>query len=314
MIGSYGPKASGKKGKVQKEYNFMRSQQLSLNHHYKCIERSFTCQEWNEKYCVKVASKQSSESESQALYKESILDSIESSLDVFRSLLKAVVAVSFMNLYVVGVNHLSDVEIDKINKPHRPIASGEYSFGTGVIITASSLILSFWHSWIVGSWPLFWVVFTYFALGTAYSVNVPMLRWKKSPVLAAMCILIFRAVAINLGVYLHMQTHVYKRAAIFSRPLIFATVFMSFFSIAMAMLKDFPDIEGDRKFGIQSFAVLLGKKRGLGHIFLASVLGYHAKSIDFSSNASTTFFYSLIWKFQNSFLSVHALRLDSSLV
>ncbi|KAK7315360.1 hypothetical protein VNO77_33904 [Canavalia gladiata] len=233
-----------------------------------------------------------------------------------------------MNLYVVGVNHLSDVEIDKINKPFRPIASGEYSFGTGVIITASSLILSFWHCWIIGSWPLFWTLFVCFMMGTAYSVNMPLLRWKKHPVLAAMSILVMRGLAFQLGFYLHMQTHVYKRPTIFSRSMIFATIFLSFFYIAMSLLKDIPDIEGDKIFGVQSFALLLGQKRvfwisiflleigygvgilmgatspylwskiitGVGHAFLALVLCYHAKSVDLKNSASTTSFYTFIWK------------------
>lgn len=93
----------------------------------------------------------------------------------------------------------------QINKPYLPLASGEYSFATGVIIVASfsilvlyrfipfsviffklshtdrvvdigllfcSLLQSFWLGWIVGSWPLFWALFISFVLGTAYSINV----------------------------------------------------------------------------------------------------------------------------------------------
>ena len=35
----------------------------------------------------------------------------------------------------------------------------------------------------------------------------------------------------------NFQTHVYKRPAVFSRPLIFATAFMSFFSVVIALFK-----------------------------------------------------------------------------
>lgn len=31
------------------------------------------------------------------------------------------------NVYIVGLNQLEDVEIDRINKPHLPLASGEFS-------------------------------------------------------------------------------------------------------------------------------------------------------------------------------------------
>ncbi|XP_062082085.1 probable homogentisate phytyltransferase 1, chloroplastic [Humulus lupulus] len=76
-----------------------------------------------------------------------------------------------------------------------------------------------------------------------------------------MCILAVRAVIVQLAFFLHMQTHVFKRPAAFSRPLIFATAFMSFFSVVIALFKDMPDIDGDRIYGIRSFTVRLGQKR-----------------------------------------------------
>ncbi|KAF0904719.1 hypothetical protein E2562_036251 [Oryza meyeriana var. granulata] len=57
------------------------------------------------------------------------------------------------------------------------------------------------------------------------------------------------------------QTFVFRRPAVFSRPLIFATAFMTFFSVVIALFKDIPDIEGDRIFGIRSFSVQLGQKK-----------------------------------------------------
>lgn len=179
----------------------------------------------------------------------------------FTGVLQAVVAALFMNIYIVGLNQLSDIEIDKINKPYLPLASGEYSFATGVAIVASFSVLSFWLGWVVGSWPLFWALFISFVLGTAYSINLPMLRWKRFAVIAAMCILAVRAVIVQLAFFLHIQTHVFKRPALFSRPLIFATGFMSFFSVVIALFKDIPDIEGDKVFGIRSFSVRLGQER-----------------------------------------------------
>lgn len=246
----------------------------------------------------------------------------------FTGVLEAIVASLFMNIYIVGLNQLSDVEIDKINKPYLPLASGEYSFRTGVMIVTSSAILSFWLGWLVGSWPLFWALFLSFVLGTAYSINLPMLRWKRFALVAAMCILAVRAVIVQLAFYLHIQTHVYRRPAVFSRPLIFATGFMSFFSVVIALFKDIPDIDGDKKFGIRSFTVTLGQKRIfwtcislleiaygvavlvgvaspclwskfitiLGHAMLGSILWNRAKSIDLKSKAAITAFYMFVWK------------------
>nr|AAX56086.1 homogentisate phytylprenyltransferase [Glycine max] len=360
---SYLPNASWHNRKIQKEYNFLRFRWPSLNHHYKSIEGGCTCKKCNIKFVVKATSEKSFESEPQAFDPKSILDSVKNSLDAFyrfsrphtvigtalsiisvsllavdkisdisplffTGVLEAVVAALFMNIYIVGSNQLFDVEIYKINKPYLPLASGEYSFETGVTIDASFSILSFWLGWVVGSWPLFWALFEIFVLGTAYSINVPLLRWKRFAVLAAMCILAVRAVIVQLAFFLHIQTHVYKRPPVFSRSLIFATAFMSFFSVVIALFKDIPDIEGDKVFGIQSFSVRLSQKpvfwtcvtlleiaygvallvgaaspclwskifTGLGHAVLASILWFHAKSVDLKSKASITSFYMFIWK------------------
>lgn len=246
----------------------------------------------------------------------------------FTGVLEAVIAALFMNIYIVGLNQLYDIDIDKVNKPYLPLASGEYSVRTGTLIVASFAVLSFGLSWIVGSWPLFWALFISFILGTAYSINVPLLRWKRFALVAAMCIVAVRAVIVQLAFFLHVQTHVYKRPAVFSRPLIFATAFMSFFSVVIALFKDIPDIDGDMIYGIRSFSVRLGQKRVfwicislleiaycvallvgassgflwskvatvLGHTILASLLWTRAKSVDLSSKAAITSFYMFIWK------------------
>ncbi|KAL9242279.1 hypothetical protein vseg_016296 [Gypsophila vaccaria] len=246
----------------------------------------------------------------------------------FIGMLEAIIAALFMNIYIVGLNQLSDIEIDKVNKPYLPLASGEYSVGTGTFIVASFAILSFWLWSIVGSWPLFWALFISFILGTAYSINLPMLRWKRFALVAAMCILAVRAIIVQIAFFLHMQVHVFGRPAVFSRPLIFATAFMSFFSVVIALFKDIPDMEGDKIFGIQSYTVRLGQKKVfwicisllqmayavaisvgasstfvwskvitvIGHSLLAALLWKNAKSTDLSSKAAITSFYMFIWK------------------
>ncbi|KAG9456347.1 hypothetical protein H6P81_000855 [Aristolochia fimbriata] len=246
----------------------------------------------------------------------------------FAGLLEAVVAALFMNIYIVGLNQLFDIEIDRVNKPTLPLASGEYSVRTGVAIVSTFAVLSFIIAWAVRSWPLFWALFISFVLGTAYSINLPFLRWKRFALVAAMCILAVRAVIVQLAFFLHMQTFVFQRPAIFSKSLIFATAFMSFFSVVIALFKDIPDIDGDRIFGIRSFSVRLGQKRVfwtciyllemaytvavmmglassciwskvatvLGHIILAGILWTRAQSIDLKSKAAITSFYMFIWQ------------------
>ncbi|CAH8363538.1 unnamed protein product, partial [Eruca vesicaria subsp. sativa] len=122
-----------------------------------------------------------------------------------------------------------------VNKPYLPLAPGEYSVKISIAIVASCS--SFWLRWIVGSWPLFWALFVSFMLGTAYSINFPLLRWKRYALVAAMCILADRTIIVQIAFYLHIQTHVFGRLVMFTRPLVFATAFMSFFSVGIALFK-----------------------------------------------------------------------------
>ncbi|KAH1216970.1 Glycinol 4-dimethylallyltransferase [Glycine max] len=328
-------KASQNKRKIQMEYNLLRFQHPSLNHHYKCIEGGSAYQEWNKKYVVKATSKPSFDSGLPTSNSKNMLDSVKNFLAAFYLFCypyimigRALVPYTFLDVYINGLNQLSDIEIDKINKPYLPLASGQLSFRTGVIIAGSSLILSFWLGWIIGSWPLIWSLVMCFSLWTAYSINVPLLRWKRHPLLAAMCIFLSFTIIFPITFFLHMQTFVLKRPFVFPRSLVFVIVFMSFYTVGIALFKDIPDIEGDKKYGIHSFSARLGQKRvfwicvslfemafgvallagaassclwikivtGLGHAALGSVLWYQAKYVDLTNKVSMRSFYMLIWK------------------
>ncbi|CAN0911144.1 Homogentisate phytyltransferase 1, chloroplastic [Linum grandiflorum] len=188
--------------------------------------------------------------------------------------LEAVAAALMMNIYIVGLNQLTDIEIDKVNKPYLPLASGEYSVGTGVFIVAS------------------------------FSIMLPLLRWKRFAFVAALCILAVRAVIVQICFYLHMQMHVFGRSALFSRPLIFATAFMSFFSVVIALFKVFWTCIAllEIAYGI---AMLVGAASPfvwskcitvVGHTILAFVLWNRAKSVDLTSKAAITSCYMFVWK------------------
>ncbi|XP_076935321.1 homogentisate phytyltransferase 1, chloroplastic-like [Bidens hawaiensis] len=179
-----------------------------------------------------------------------------------------------------------------------------------------------------GSWPLFSALFISFLLGTAYSINTPMLRWKRFALVAAMCILVVRAVIVQIAFYLHIQVFLIINSSNFPKPVIFATGFMSFFSVVIALFKDIPDIVGDNIFGIQSFTVRLGQKHVFwtcilllevayaaailvgasspfiwsryitisGHVILGLLLWGRAKSTDLESKSAITSFYMFIWQ------------------
>ncbi|MED6211432.1 hypoxanthine-guanine phosphoribosyltransferase [Stylosanthes scabra] len=178
-----------------------------------------------------------------------------------KGLLQFMVPFFFMFQYIMGVNQLSDVEIDKINKPYLPLASGDYSYKHALIIVTSCLFMSIGLSWMVGSKPLFWTVIINGALMSAYSVNFPLLRWKRSTILTALSNAISMVGSFNIGPFLHMQTFVLKKAATFPRSMLIGSLVMGCFYVIITLSKDLADVEGDKAAGLKTLAIRLGVKQ-----------------------------------------------------
>ncbi|MDX2242482.1 MAG: homogentisate phytyltransferase [Leptolyngbyaceae cyanobacterium bins.302] len=169
------------------------------------------------------------------------------------SLLPALLACLCGNVYIVGLNQLEDVEIDRINKPHLPIASGEFSRRQGFGLVAILGILALGIAGFQSPYLLAMVT-TSLLIGTAYSL--PPIRLKRFPFWASVCILSVRGLVVNLGLFLH-----FNRGLPISAPVWTLTLFILVFTIAIALFKDIPDAEGDRQYHISTFTLKLGQRR-----------------------------------------------------
>jgi homogentisate phytyltransferase/homogentisate geranylgeranyltransferase len=159
-----------------------------------------------------------------------------------------------VNVYIVGINQITDVDIDRINKPYLPLASGAFSMATGKALVTVFGVLSLALSAVVSPWLLGTIGVVFF-LGTAYSL--PPLRLKRFPFFAASAITLARAIVGNIGVYLTYSYALSGEATL--PPFVLAFVaFMFLFVIVIALMKDVPDIEGDRRHQISTFVVRLG--------------------------------------------------------
>ncbi|MCZ0898734.1 homogentisate phytyltransferase, partial [Microcoleus sp. HI-ES] len=121
---------------------------------------------------------------------------------VFGALAFAWLACICGNIYIVGLNQLEDVEIDKINKPYLPIASGVFSQKTGELIVIATGIIAILTAVLQGPFLLATVGVS-LAIGTAYSL--PPIRLKRFPFWAALCIFTVRGAIVNLGLFLHFN-------------------------------------------------------------------------------------------------------------
>jgi homogentisate phytyltransferase/homogentisate geranylgeranyltransferase len=166
------------------------------------------------------------------------------------------VAAWCVNVFIVGINQIEDVAIDRINKPFLPIAAGDLSPRAARRIVAVSAIVPLVLAVTQGAAELV-AVAVGLAIGTAYSV--PPLRLKRFPALASLSITFVRSVVVNVGVWLHFSHAFGGGSAI--HPAVWALIAVTVpFSFAIAILKDMPDVDGDRRYAIATFSVRLGSR------------------------------------------------------
>jgi homogentisate phytyltransferase/homogentisate geranylgeranyltransferase len=233
-------------------------------------------------------------------------------------LLATLIAGLAVNVAIVGVNQLTDVEIDRVNKPYLPIAAGDLTPNAAIAIVVACTLLPLAMALTQGAAETA-AVAAGLAVGALYSL--PPVRLKRFPVAASLCITGVRSIVVNLGVFYHFAHEI-------TPPVWALCLFVLPFSFAIAVLKDVPDIEGDRAYSIRTFTVRLGPQRvfkiglsalGLayagmivlgppllgdyvqptvlvvGHVAAAGVLTYMANSVDPSDRSGFTRFYMRVW-------------------
>ena len=228
------------------------------------------------------------------------------------------------NVYIVGLNQLIDVEIDKINKPDLPLASGDLSLQQGKSIVIICGILSVLLAGLLGFWLLATVV-TSLIIGTVYSL--PPIRLKRYPFFASLCIFTVRGIIVNVGLFLYFTQQLTGQFFL-NFPVYILTFFIVVFTVAIAIFKDVPDIEGDKQYNIKTFSILLGSKTIfniakfvitfcylgviisgyfmrfsanyslliIGHLGLLILLWWRSNNINLEEKSEITSFYQFIWK------------------
>jgi homogentisate phytyltransferase / homogentisate geranylgeranyltransferase len=192
-------------------------------------------------------------------------------------LLYTLIASIACNIFIVGLNQIIDVDLDKINKPNLPIAAGNLSMANAkkiiAICLAISLLVGFYASLALG---VLIIIIT--IIGYVYSA--PPIQLKRHHLPAALCITVVRGVLVNIGMYMHFKSVLTKGMLNINNDypsyLITLTVFVVAFSIAIAWFKDLPDTDGDAQFNFKTLAVLYNPKLALtlGSIIVAIAYMY----------------------------------------
>ena len=175
----------------------------------------------------------------------------------------------FLNAANNALNQIYDLEIDRINKPKRPLPAGMLTLRQAWIFT--------WIMFAIGLLPTWWVVvypfntwgakffaplpehecfFIYLAAFiSTFIYSVPAFgRTKAHPLGANLTI------AIPRGCLLKVAGWTMVARATTLEPWFIGSIFM-FFLLGAASTKDFSDIKGDRAGGVRTLPIALGIRR-----------------------------------------------------
>ena len=232
---------------------------------------------------------------------------------------KAVIGLSALlcgNAYIVGINQIYDVKIDEINKPDLPIAAKRLSSGgawlivLGCLLTGIGIVKTQFSS----------LIFSLYMVGTLFGTvySVPPFTLKRFPLLAGGIIACVRGFLLNFGVYYAVREALgvpFK----WNPVVAFISSFMTVFATVIAVTKDLPDVEGDIKYGVTTFASKFGAKAVsqfatvlLSSTYvLAMVLPFIAPTAEFKKLPMLIGHGSFLIFFLNSFRKLDPSKMDS---
>jgi len=184
-----------------------------------------------------------------------------------------VVALLLGNTFITGINQIYDIEIDRLNKPFLPIASGEMNNKMAWLTVGTAGLVGPWIVYNFFPLLLFKLYMVGWGLGAVYSV--PPLRTKRNPILAGLTIAVVRGFLLNFGVYYAVKDAL---GAVFSwsPKVTFVARFMTIFATVIAVTKDLPDVEGDKAYNIDTFATKIGVSKIAGAATFLLFLNYVA--------------------------------------
>ncbi len=154
-----------------------------------------------------------------------------------------------------ALNQIYDLEIDRVNKPKRPLPSGRMTlreaWGFTWINYAIALVLA-WLVAPVGRHECFWIVLL--ALIITFMYSAPPFRTKRLGIWANLTIAIPRGVLLKVAGWSAVKT-------VFGVEPWYIGAIFGLFLLGASTTKDFADMEGDRRGGCRTLPIQFGVKR-----------------------------------------------------
>jgi chlorophyll/bacteriochlorophyll a synthase len=160
-----------------------------------------------------------------------------------------------------AVNQIYDLDIDRVNKPKRPLPSGALGMGDAWAFTVAAAAVA-WVLAFLASPPAppevlarrecFWIVVV--TTGLCWIYSAPPLWTKRRGMLANITIAIPRGVLLKVAGWSTVKT------ILGVEPWYIGSIF-GLFLLGAASTKDFADIQGDKAGGCTTLPILYGVKK-----------------------------------------------------
>jgi 4-hydroxybenzoate polyprenyltransferase len=165
------------------------------------------------------------------------------------------VMAAVLNAASNALNQIYDLEIDRINKPRRPLPSGRLSLQNAWAFTFITYAIALALAWFVspaGRHQCFWIVVVATIITILYSA--PPFRTKRLGIWANVTIAIPRGVLLKVAGWSAVKT------IAGTEPWFIGAIF-GLFLLGASTTKDFADMEGDARGGCRTLPIIYGVRR-----------------------------------------------------
>jgi 4-hydroxybenzoate polyprenyltransferase len=176
---------------------------------------------------------------------------------------------SFLNAASNALNQITDLEIDRVNKPKRPLVTGALSVREAWRFTMLTYVLAIVPTWWVVVYPhVTWAdkfraplrdhqTFFIYLLGLLFTLVYSMPEFGRTKARGMLANL---TIAIPRGCLLKVAGWAMVARVGYTEPWFIGSIF-GLFLIGASSTKDFADIEGDRAGGCRTLPILHGPRK-----------------------------------------------------
>jgi 4-hydroxybenzoate polyprenyltransferase len=186
-----------------------------------------------------------------------------------------------------ALNQIYDLEIDRVNKPRRPLPAGRLTHREAWAFTLVTYGIALVLAWLVapgGRHECFWIVLA--AVVFTYVYSVPPLRTKRLGIWANVTIAIPRGLLLKVAGWSTVKTVVGLESW-------YIGAIFGLFLLGASTTKDFADMEGDRRGGCRTLPIRYGVTRAAWMISPSFVIPFLMINAGASTHVLTGHFWFL---------------------